>query len=190
MNYTICFLNWTQNSKYQKHWNGWCEFLCSCRVRYSALLVVHVTTLSASRPYNVDDRMVNEGAAVGMRIDEWNRSATACNSERDPCFKGSYRLRLQGLRSSQARNKLICSSVSAGLLLSLFFDPEDRVICYSETPGFLRTTRCYTPGDRILHNHSHENFKSNVMKLCSEIKLKPTLQATIRSVATIPIVRY
>jgi hypothetical protein len=38
------------------------------------------------------------------------------------------------------------------------------VTCSSETSvGFQRTTRLYTPEDKILHNHRHEKLKSYVL---------------------------
>jgi hypothetical protein len=51
---------------------------------------------------------------------------TPCNSEIARRFGGNDSLHLQGRRVSQARNQLSLTPDSAGLLLDLLFDPEDR----------------------------------------------------------------
>jgi hypothetical protein len=41
---------------------------------------------------------------------------------------------------------------------------QSSAVCSSETPiNFQRTTRCYIPEDKILHNHGCENFISGIV---------------------------
>jgi hypothetical protein len=53
-------------------------------------------------------------------------------------FGGTYRLHLQGRRISQARNQR---------------EADNKHILFETSADFQRTSRCYIPEDRILHNY-------------------------------------
>jgi hypothetical protein len=76
-------------------------------------------------------------------------------------FGGIYHLRFQGRKINRARYQ--CESkyqIAAGVLLSIFFDPEDRSDISSEmSVEFQWTAWRYIPEDSNSHNHLCENLK-------------------------------
>jgi hypothetical protein len=69
-------------------------------------------------------------------------------------------LRMQGKKPAWSSSA--CYPLHAGILLGLFFDPEDvcDVLLPETSVELQRTTRRYIPEDRTLHNHRCENIKS------------------------------
>jgi hypothetical protein len=73
-------------------------------------------------------------------------------------FGGTCRLHLQGRRISQALHQR-----DAGGKQRCYDTTEMEATCSSETVvDFQRTTWCYIPEDRNLHNHRSENLKSYI----------------------------
>jgi hypothetical protein len=81
-----------------------------------------------------------------------------CSSATAQRFGGTYRLLLLGKIVSRGRSVRTATC----FLLEILFDPEDGVICSSETLGSFITAWLYNPGDRTLHSHRREKLKSNI----------------------------
>jgi hypothetical protein len=80
-------------------------------------------------------------------------------------LEGTYRLHLQGQRTSQARNQQ--PRLAACFVLVSCFDYSSTLklgpICSSQTSvDFQRTTSPYIPEKRSLHSHRCENLKSSI----------------------------
>jgi hypothetical protein len=84
--------------------------------------------------------------------------ATPCNLVKIyRSFEGTYRLRLQCRKVSQARNSSK-SLLIAAFLLDLLLGPEDGGDTFFRmSVDFYRTTLHYKSKDRTLHNHQCEN---------------------------------